>query len=145
MGEFAAGVRRFRAKVEAIGEQRFRKIVLDLDTKVVERTPVDTGRARGNWMPSIGNEPAVGEGAGDGKAVVEAVKALMPQLKIGQTAWLSNHLPYIVVLEYGLFPDPPKHGTGKTVGGYSTQSPNGMVRVSVLEFPDIVEESVKSV
>jgi len=44
------------------------------------------------------------------------------------------------MLEYGLYPNPPKHPTGKTVGGYSTQAPAGMVRISVAEFGGIANE-----
>ncbi len=33
---------------------------------------------------------------------------------------------YAPVLDEGLFPNPPKKGTGKTKGGYSTQAPKGM-------------------
>ena len=34
--------------------------------------------------------------------------------------------PYGEVLDSGLYPNPPKGGTGKTRGGYSTQAPKGM-------------------
>ena len=33
---------------------------------------------------------------------------------------------YSGVLDRGEFPNPPKEGTGKTRGGYSTQAPKGM-------------------
>lgn len=33
---------------------------------------------------------------------------------------------YAGVLDDGLFPNPPKAGTGKTRNGYSTQAPKGM-------------------
>ena len=35
--------------------------------------------------------------------------------------------PYSTVLDEGKYPNPPKKGTGKTLGGYSTQALNGMV------------------
>ena len=138
MGRFADDVMRYRLKVEGLAEQGLRKVVLDLDTKVIERTPVDTGRARANWHPNIGSEPVSAEGAGD---AVAAVAAMLPQLKVGDTAWISNNLPYAPVLEYGLYPNPPKSGTGKTVDGFSTQAPAGMVRISAAEFPDIVAQA----
>lgn len=40
---------------------------------------------------------------------------------------------YARVLDEGLYPDPPKLGTGKTKRGYSTQAPKGMSRPT-LEF-----------
>lgn len=33
---------------------------------------------------------------------------------------------YADVLDEGLYPNPPKAGTGKTIGGYSTQAQKGM-------------------
>ena len=132
MGKFADGVTRYRLKVEQLSLQGFRKVVLDLDTKVVERTPVDTGRARANWQANIGPQPQ-----SQGGDIATTVAALT----LGDTAWLANGLPYIRVLEYGEFPNPPKGGTGKTVGGFSTQAPSGMIRLSALEFGDIVEQA----
>jgi hypothetical protein len=38
----------------------------------------------------------------------------------------GKYKDYINVLDDGLFPNPPKAGTGKTRGGYSTQAPKGM-------------------
>ena len=37
-----------------------------------------------------------------------------------------GYYPYAGVLDQGLYPNPPKAGTGKTSGGYSTQAPEGM-------------------
>lgn len=140
MGSFTDGVHQYRLKVEAQSLAALKKVVMDVDRKVVERTPVDTGRAQGNWLPSIGPEPQwIGDsGALGGSASMGAVAATLSGLRLGDTAWLANGLPYIRVLEYGLYPNPPKKGTGKTIGGYSTQAPAGMVRVTAAEFDGIV-------
>lgn len=96
----------------------FRKIIIDLDTRVVLDTPVDTGRARGNWFPSL-NAPSdqVDESASDrsgSKAVGEATSTAQ-RAKIGDIAWLTNNLPYILPLE----------------NGHSGQAPDGMVDVNL--------------
>ena len=39
---------------------------------------------------------------------------------------ITGNYDYSGVIDRGLYPDPPKEGTGKTRGGYSTQSPKGM-------------------
>ena len=39
---------------------------------------------------------------------------------------ITGKYPYSGVLDYGGYPNPPKEGTGKTFGGYSTQAPDGM-------------------
>ena len=113
---------------------------------VIYRTPVDTGRARGNWQTTVG-EPASGsvdalDASGDatkqaGERVIEGV----PQFDV---LWISNNLDYIDVLEHGLF-DPADPGPSKddrpgrlgrvlVSGGYSVQAPHGMVGLTVEEI-----------
>lgn len=51
------------------------------------------------------------------------------KLKNKKTGWeIRADYAYSGVLDRGLYPDPPKKGTGKTSKGYSTQAPEGMVR-----------------
>lgn len=52
---------------------------------------------------------------------------------------LFNNLPYIRHLEYGLYPNPPKNPTGKTINGYSTQAKQGMFRLALKEFEHCVK------
>ncbi len=42
----------FALRVEEQVDEAARKIALDALTRIVEKTPVDTGRARGNWQVS---------------------------------------------------------------------------------------------
>jgi len=42
--------------------------------------------------------------------------------------------PYSGVLDDGLFPNPPKAGTGKTTQGYSTQAKQGMAKPTIKEL-----------
>jgi len=85
---------------------------------VVLLTPVDEGRAR-------------------------ASRAVFPGSLVGlglwQTVWITSSLPYIEVLEYGGYPDPPLRGSWnprlrryevKSAGGFSRQAPRGMVRIT---------------
>ncbi len=81
---------------------------------LLQLTPVDTGRAVGNWIVSIG-APAAGEVAGDfgaagggevnrsaavAKVSMQGARAL-GGLRKGQSIWIVNNLPYIVVLNDG--------------------------------------------
>lgn len=99
------------------------------------RTPVDTGRARGNWqvtidMPARG-EANVGDPVSAGRGVIDKSPAFC-------TIWITNTVPYITVLEYGLFdpenPGPNKHGQVLVSGGFSVQAPHGMVGVTLGEL-----------
>jgi hypothetical protein len=46
--------------------------------------------------------------------------------KGSETIKILTNYPYGNVLDEGLYPNPPKKGTGKTAGGYSTQAKKGM-------------------
>ena len=117
-----------------------RKVSLDLFKKVVEKTPVDTGRARGNWMVGINHIP-IGSGL-DKKNPIGRIVADVLKAKAGDNIALANTLPYIGKLEYGGFPNPPKKGEGKIEGGYSRQAAQGMVRITVEEYKPTLVEAV---
>jgi hypothetical protein len=125
-------------------ENAIRKAVIELFRRVILNTPVDTGQARGNWQASI-NSPISSlmdtkdpEGS---KAVNKMVNIILSKEDVSEAVfWLSNNLPYIDVLEFGEYPNPPKEGTGKTSGGFSTQAPSGMVRKSLKELEGIIKE-----
>jgi hypothetical protein len=88
------------------------------------------GRFRGNWQFTIG-VPAVGELDRidpTGAATLAALRAEVATLTAGQTAYIVNNLPYAIPLEYG----------------HSTQSPQGMVRVTLARFQQIVNEAVRN-
>jgi len=118
--EFAFDLSRFNIESREHLENVVRYIALTLDQKVVLRTPVDTGRARGNWYPSIGQpSDEVNENAFDksGTTTFGEIAAVVVNAQLGSVIWLTNNLPYIVRLE----------------DGYSGQAPTGMVDVSLEE------------
>ena len=118
--KFNRGVKKWLYKLdnEALIKAQ-RKIAMDLLRKIVKYTPVDTGRARGNWQVTIA-APAEGEVKKEknrgpvnarGRAVLNGLD------KPFQIVYLTNNVPYIVNLE----------------NGHSQNSPNGMVRLSMSE------------
>jgi hypothetical protein len=116
--EFAIDLRKFGVVTREQATIIFRKIALDLDTRVVLGTPVDTGRARGNWYPSI-NEPSqdvnMEKFDKSGGMAIGAITATTLGAKLGDVIWLTNNLPYILPLE----------------NGHSKQAPEGMVDVNL--------------
>lgn len=102
--EFAIDLKKFGEVTKQQARLIFRKIIIDLDQAVVLRTPVDTGRARGNWYPSL-NTPSTrrNDNAKDknGTAANKRVDATAAKADVGDVAWLTNNLPYILVLENG--------------------------------------------
>lgn len=129
---FSDDLKKFAAKADP--NIVVRKVAMDVFHRVIIRTPVDTGRARANWQASIG-APKEGEldsvnkipvGVPGGSADLD--QALIVDKHQGDDSiFLSNNLPYIEVLE----------------NGSSIQSPAGMVKVTLSEYPGIVEDAVK--
>lgn len=101
-----------------------RKATLDAFTRVVLKSPVDTGRFRANWNFSVGApDYSVTPSTNQARGQTEAAKALAMQ--VGTIAYLSNGLPYARRLE----------------NGWSKQAPAGMVRTTVAEFNAIVQRA----
>ena len=113
-----------------------------LYSSIVKKTPVDTGRARGNWNISVGHDDTTVK---ETKRKTPLSISKMPEPKGDESIFISNNLPYITTLEYGGFPNPPKKDGGKTVNGYSKQAPEGMVGVTLANNENIFNAAVRSV
>lgn len=112
--QFALELKRFGEVTERQARLIFQKIIIDLDTRVVLGTPVDTGRARGNWFPSLNSPSSRVDMEAEDKSGSRAIAAATSNAlgaELGDTAWLTNNLPYILPLE----------------NGHSGQAPEGMV------------------
>ena len=113
-------------KVGGDAEKVTRAVALQMTNEVIQRTRVDTGRARGNWHAEINQaEENVFEFAGGGAAAVPFALSHCNQAieKMYGHRWiLSNNLPYIQPLE----------------------TLDSMVRGTVLEFNRAIEAAIKS-
>ena len=128
MSAFALSVAHFAEKAGQRAEDVTRKIVIELFSRVVLKSPVDTGRFRANWQFGL---QQVGVTSNDtdpsGAAALGRITSGVASTPLGTSMWLSNSLPYARRLEYG----------------WSKQAPAGMVRVSIAEFQDIVRDAVR--
>jgi len=104
-----------------------KRSTLDLCNSIIMATPVDTGIARGGWLPSI-DAPASGQGEKDrgGGKTLARVNAMVDQAP-GNVFFLTNNVPYIRPLEYG----------------HSAQAPQGMVRLAVQQFPEAIRRAIE--
>lgn len=124
--QIAKDVERDVAKQNA---RNFEAVALQLFARIVVRTPVDEGTARGGWQVSLARPNLTPSGPNKNATVSGVPKnpALLP-------FWLSNPLPYIERLEFGTY-GTGSGATGKTGGtGFSLQAPRGMIRVTFREF-----------
>jgi hypothetical protein len=115
-------VARANGKVDLV----IRKATIELFSSVVKGTPVDTGRARGNWQCTIGNRASTATEHTDksGSGSISEIVATVPA-KSGSVVWLTNNVPYIQKLEYGS----------------SQQAPAGMVRINIQRFGSLLREA----
>lgn len=122
MGTFAIGIDGFAKRTGESVDKIVRSVCVQASTLVIKKTPVDTGRARGNWFAEINGVSAeTSETRTDTEAIAEAVSTA--QKASGNIFTLTNNLDYIRRLEYG----------------WSKQAPQGMVRLSIAE----VQNSLK--
>jgi hypothetical protein len=122
--EFNAQLTQFARKIQVAPQKVVKKVAFQLFRRIIEKTPVDTGRARASWNASIGSiNPAVApEGQHPKSASALAAKAATVLAGYGAdgrlpVVWISNNLPYIGELE----------------NGHSRQAPAGMLKLSIME------------
>lgn len=94
--------------------------LIGMGTRIIKRSPVDTGRFRGNWQFTIGS-PAIGNTANTTPPTSDLM-AKANALEAGMVFFMTNNLPYGERLEFG----------------YSNQAPAGMVRVSLAELEQVL-------
>lgn len=123
-------LQKFKAKTEAKMEQAARAIILQAFSECIQRSPVDTGRFKGNWQTSTAipagvlavMDPGGSRAIGDLRAAVGA-------FEVGQTMYLANNLPYAERLE----------------NGWSKQAPAGMVKLTVQRWQPIANQVIAQV
>lgn len=131
MSDFTIDITRFVKQAKLDVSQAIRKTVQDVSKAVILNTPVDTGRARGNWVVGVGdiNSEQTGKLDKQGTQTVDNVANDIAKIDwaVADKVYITNTLPYILRLEYGS----------------SKQAPNGMVRSTLAAFQSIISRSTK--
>lgn len=136
MSAFSVDIAEFVKKAGARADLVARKVGIEVFSSVVRKTPVDSGRARANWVASVGAPSVEITGALDaghygsepsGASAAKA-QAVLNDFTIGPAIFITNSLPYIERLE----------------NGYSDQAPAGMVAITAIEYQKFVADAVKS-
>ena len=118
------------------------KVILDIGRGTILKTPVDKGHARGSWQFTT-DQPADNDVGREADVAMTEMAGIAAGAGIEVPVYMSNLAPYIRKLEYGGYPKKPKGGEGKTSGGFSTQAPEGMLRITIAEFDSIVRLATK--
>lgn len=123
---FSADIAAFAQKYGESLDKTVRNITTELFSQVIHDTPVDEGRARGNWQTTTGS-PA------SGVLDIRSESATLAELKAnvggaGKVTYLANNLPYIYRLEMG----------------WSTEkAPKGMVRVNFQRIESMISKATR--
>jgi hypothetical protein len=132
------------AKAKDRANQCVRKIVLDVGTRLVERSPVGDatywkhpapkgyvgGRFRGSWDYGVGTEPSGADTIdASGETSIGRITDGMPEQALGQVHYIINALPYAERIE----------------NGWSRQAPQGVVGLTVIELGGIVDAAAQEV
>lgn len=123
-------IENFSAKAQEKVLKIFKKSVIDLTSDIISDTPVDTGRLKNNWFPSVGaaseqtTEATVNE-AGD-----RAEKCAQNELTLDKTFYFTNNLPYALRIEFE--------------GWSKVKAPQGMVRRNAIRWKQIVKRAARA-
>ena len=136
---FALSMSKWTGKVGVNLNVFSKKVILEVDQRVSKRSPVDTGRFKGNWMLGVDGIPtAYDENKFDknkhleiGSTVAERLLQI-PKEAAGHVYYLVNNLPYAKDLEQG-----SSKQTNNMTGG--------IVYITVLEFDQIIQEAMNSI
>lgn len=126
---FTGDLKRFSVKsVERVNEVK-RAVSLELFSSVIRDTPVDTGRARGNWQTNTGApiKSVVERDDVSGGAATKEAERVVGQSNLADALYMTNNLPYIEPLE----------------NGNSRQPPKAMVKRNFARIKRIIERSVR--
>jgi hypothetical protein len=117
---FSRDLALFVQRAKANQDLVLRKVCLDLFKSLSVKSPVDTGRFRGNWQVGVGSMNGDTSSPVDpgGEQSISRAEGALANVKVGGVIYLTNSLPYAQRLEYG----------------HSKQAPAGMVRLTVQEY-----------
>ncbi len=125
MAKWSLDLDKYAEKCKEKIDETKKRVAFALYSSIAKKTPVDTGRARGNWHITVGNESfEVLERKGLGHYNEETDKINGSGDK---PIFIQNNLPYIVGLEYGR----------------SKQAPNGMVGLAMANVQKHIDEAVR--
>lgn len=150
------------------------RVSLEALSKIVMRSPVDTGRFRGAWQVTLGSPATTETGARDpaGGATIENGQRVILEAPPFPFLIIANPVPYGPVLEFGGY-DPPNpldtpeamkkrargrtpaqradaqrllgnEGATKVAGGFTKQAPQGVVGITFTELVALLDRIVEA-
>lgn len=144
VSRFMLDISKFVEKAKGNARLVEKKVVIDLGSRIIEKTPVGDptnwknpapegyvgGRARGAWQYAEGGPITVEPGTldEDGENTIQRLAAGVRASPGASVHFVTNSVPYIRRLEYD---------------EWSKQAPAGMVRVTVDEYRAFIEKAIR--
>lgn len=128
-GSFSLQLDQFKQKTLAAIEQTVQDVIIQIGESVINLSPVDTGRFKGNWQFTVGapsNQSLIRYDKEGNEAIADLLSKVN-QFELGQVAYIVNNLVYAISLEYG----------------HSSQAPSGVARITIAQFEKIVAAAAK--
>ncbi len=122
---FRANFAKLLAKAGDKADMVVRRTALELQSMMIERAPVDTGRFKGNFQAGVG-AANTDTSAAPGSDAKGRTATTLQGWKPGQTIFLTNSLVYARRLE----------------NGWSKQAPSGFVRLTVQNYSRALAKAV---
>lgn len=118
-------------KIQSETQEVFQEFAQGVGERMIDRTPVDTGRAKGNWQTKLNETPTESLLRYDKEGVEakEELREVTSKATVDDKITISNCVTYTENLEYGS----------------SKQAPEGMVRITVAEADEIFQSAVNKV
>ncbi len=158
--KFVEDIAKFKIKTERSIDDARKFLCYEMFSRVIDRTSVGftfephSGTAKFNWTCTINTlSTSVLKGTDKkGDVTKGRMQKVLDRVKSDDTIYFANSVPYIMTLESGLYPVPVTQGSWnkkkkkweiRSSGGYSKQSPAGMVKVTIAAFSQISQAAIK--
>lgn len=113
------------------------KVTYTIFRSVILKTPVDTGRVKGNWVTSAGSYERAAVLTKDktkrGGRTIDDMANVVLKTPAGGIVYMVNNVAYLQYLEYGRDDGQPG----------SKQAPQGMIRITLLEYHNYLTKAIK--
>lgn len=121
-------LRKIAKKNKQTIQQVYRGVMFDLSNQMITMSPKDTGAFQANWLAALNSGDYTFDKAKTNVSEADGrLTATLGGLTTSTNFYFTNSLPYAAELE----------------NGHSEQAPSGVVRVTINDFPQIVEKRVR--
>lgn len=129
MADFFDTISQWVEETEQAIDNTLQTLTIMVGETLVNLSPVDTGRFKGNWQLSIGDTTGASLIREDksGFATINEMRSKVGGFTAGQIAYIQNYVLYGYDLEYGS----------------SKQAPDGVLRITAARFKRLLDEAAR--